>query len=101
MEGQSCKSQLFSWMTGNPEVIPVGRNKLGFDDFLWKSLSKEPNPLKTKEWRRGWDLNPRARFCQATRFRGGLFQPLRHLSGSRDVKRLPEQRQGNNVAANR
>ena len=31
-------------------------------------------------WRRGWDLNPRARFCQATRFRGGLFQPLRHLS---------------------
>src|SRR5438105_9728275 len=30
--------------------------------------------------RRGWDSNPRARFWQATRFRGGLFQPLRHLS---------------------
>src|SRR6267142_1217743 len=31
-------------------------------------------------WRRGWESNPRARFCQATRFRGGLFRPLRHLS---------------------
>jgi hypothetical protein len=36
-------------------------------------------------WRRGWDLNPRARFYQATRFRGGLFQPLRHLSGARHL----------------
>lgn len=30
-------------------------------------------------------MNPRARFCQATRFRGGLFQPLRHLSGENSV----------------
>lgn len=30
-------------------------------------------------------MNPRARFCQATRFRGGLFQPLRHLSGENGV----------------
>src|SRR5207302_8840731 len=35
---------------------------------------------KKVSWRRGWDSNPRARFWQATRFRGGLFQPLRHLS---------------------
>jgi hypothetical protein len=41
---------------------------------------------KEKKWRRGWDLNPRARFCQATRFRGGLFQPLRHLSRWRDFQ---------------
>src|ERR1051326_4983336 len=36
--------------------------------------------IKRRKKRRGWDLNPRARFFQATRFRGGLFQPLRHLS---------------------
>jgi len=29
------------------------------DFFLGKSFRKEPNPLILKEWRRGWDLNPR------------------------------------------
>ena len=32
-----------------------------------------------KTWRREWDSNPRAP-CGATRFRGELFRPLRHLS---------------------
>ena len=34
---------------------------------------------QTKEWRRGWDLNPRYGFPYA-RFRGEYFQPLSHLS---------------------
>ena len=34
-----------------------------------------------KGWRRGWDLNPRSSFPD-TRFRGELFQPLRHLSAA-------------------
>ena len=38
-------------------------------------------PNRTKIWRRGWDLNPRLGFPN-TRFRGELFQPLRHLSSS-------------------
>ena len=33
-----------------------------------------------KEWRRGWDLNPRYPL-RYVRFRGGSFQPLTHLSG--------------------
>ncbi len=35
--------------------------------------------LKKNNWRREWDSNPRAP-CRATRFRGELFRPLRHLS---------------------
>jgi hypothetical protein len=34
-----------------------------------------------KEWRRGWDLNPRYPL-RYVRFRGGSFQPLTHLSAS-------------------
>src|ERR1700680_4231368 len=49
----------------------------------FRSLQQIQRKTKTG-WRRWWDLNPRARFCQATRFRGGLFQPLRHLSTRRD-----------------
>ena len=44
------------------------------------ALDAAEKPIGQTEWRRGWDSNPRARFWQATRFRGGLFQPLRHLS---------------------
>src|SRR5882762_5503081 len=56
-----------------------------FEDFLGKSFRKEPNPLKTtKEWRRGWDSNPRYGFPYA-RFRGEYFQPLSHLSAVGDL----------------
>src|SRR5579864_3068888 len=52
------------------------------------------------KWRRGWDLNPRARFCQATRFRGGLFQPLRHLSASTACRKITRgMRKGQRFAA--
>ena len=47
---------------------------------VWPELRGLPSGASGGGWRRGWDSNPRARFCQATRFRGGLFQPLRHLS---------------------
>ena len=46
-----------------------------------KRFRKESNPSKTNKWRRGWDSNPRLSFPN-TRFRGELFQPLRHLSSS-------------------
>jgi hypothetical protein len=29
--------------------------ELESEDFLGKSFGKDPNPLKTKSWRRGWD----------------------------------------------
>jgi hypothetical protein len=35
----------------------------------------------TKEWRRGWDSNPRYGFPHA-RFRGEYFKPLSHLSAA-------------------
>jgi hypothetical protein len=52
------------------------------DTPLKQGKREVANQMKTenKTWRRGWESNPRARFCQATRFRGGLFRPLRHLS---------------------
>ena len=40
-----------------------------------------PDRLLKKNWRRGWDSNPRLSFPN-TRFRGELFRPLRHLSAS-------------------
>ena len=40
-----------------------------------------------QKWRRGGDLNPRARY-RATRFRGELFQPLRHLSAIHGIELL-------------
>ena len=33
-----------------------------FEEFLRKCLRKESNPLKTKNWRRGGDSNPRYKF---------------------------------------
>jgi hypothetical protein len=56
--------------------------RVGFDEHAPRAARKDkvPGSIFPINWRRGWDLNPRARFCQATRFRGGLFQPLRHLS---------------------
>src|SRR5215472_8887283 len=39
------------------------------------------NEVGRKEWRRGWDLNPRYPL-RYVRFRGGSFQPLTHLSAS-------------------
>ena len=41
--------------------------------------AKGSNPLILKEWRRGWDSNPRYGFPHA-RFRGEYFKPLSHLS---------------------
>src|SRR6185437_5955935 len=56
--------------------------------------------MEFKKWRRGWDLNPRARFYQATRFRGGLFQPLRHLSASTACRKITRgMRNGQRCAA--
>ncbi len=58
---------------------------------LDKSVGSSVSSTKTI-WRRGWESNPRARFYQATRFRGGLFRPLRHLSAVsalRDYQRPP------------
>ena len=49
------------------------------EDVLGKNFRKEPNPLKTKIWRRGWDSNPRLGFPN-TRFPSVLLQPLGHLS---------------------
>ena len=42
-------------------------------------------PQPKRKWRRGWDLNPRSSFPD-TRFRGELFQPLRHLSAKKYSK---------------
>ena len=39
------------------------------------------NPLILKDWRRGWDSNPRPA-CARTRFPSVLLQPLGHLSSA-------------------
>ena len=53
---------------------PKGVNYV-FGTFCKGSL----RTVSLKEWRRGWDLNPRYGFPYA-RFRGECFQPLSHLS---------------------
>ena len=42
-------------------------------------------------------MNPRARFYQATRFRGGLFQPLRHLSAANAYKDYQRGKEGTTI----
>src|SRR5271154_2142946 len=50
-------------------------------------------------WRRGWDLNPRSSFPD-TRFRGELFQPLRHLSAAGRGSSLAKAMKGHNSGSN-
>ena len=45
-------------------------------------------------WRRGWDLNPRYPL-RYVRFRGGSFQPLTHLSASKQWPVTSDQRLAN------
>ena len=59
-----------------------------FSDDCWRRISaKQTLQFVTgknqREWRRGWDSNPRYGFPHA-RFRGEYFQPLSHLSAVRN-----------------
>ena len=49
-----------------------------------KQVKLLPDLTSTREWRRGWDLNPRYPL-RYVRFRGGSFQPLTHLSGCKNM----------------
>jgi hypothetical protein len=65
-------------------------------------LQNEPRKYRRSSeriWRRGWESNPRARVYQATRFRGGLFRPLRHLSAGECSSRLSKTATLSNTAA--
>jgi hypothetical protein len=75
LDGREVRMQRFNY-----HAAIFGAN--GYKDFLFIAFYADFEREK-EIWRRGWDSNPRARFWQATRFRGGLFQPLRHLSATR------------------
>ncbi len=70
-------TQFGSWSKDAYVLSPVGT--AACTNRAWRNL----------QWRREWDSNPRAP-CRATRFRGELFRPLRHLSAvyARSARKL-------------
>jgi hypothetical protein len=61
------------YIAANP--IPLMKQEQCF--VIWDSNTESRS--RYKNWRRGWDLNPRYPL-RYVRFRGGSFQPLTHLS---------------------
>ncbi len=66
--------------------MPPATSDLVLGWHIREGLAKLPGLFRTgsrrlrkKQWRRGWDSNPRYGFPYA-RFRGEYFQPLSHLS---------------------
>ena len=56
---------------------------------IFRGDRRQEGEKRKTGWRRGWDSNPRLSFPN-TRFRGGLFRPLRHLSGGGSLANAPQ-----------
>src|SRR5262249_7385285 len=84
IEESQLHLQLKSTLTSNSGICMVRKrgHAAGAGITCGGKEKRAPaNPLILKEWRRGWDSNPRYGSPYA-RFRGEYFQPLSHLSAA-------------------